>query len=61
MGLKNKKEIEKNVVELEIVVTPDEFKDATDVAYKKIVKEVKVDGFRQGKAPKGMIEKKYGK
>ena len=61
MGLKNKKEIEKNVVELEIVVTADEFKDATDVAYRKIVKEVKVDGFRQGKAPKGMIEKKYGK
>ena len=61
MGLKNKKEIEKNVVELEIVVTADEFKDAIDVAYRKIVKEVKVDGFRQGKAPKGMIEKKYGK
>lgn len=61
MGLKNKKDIEKNVVELEIEVTADEFKDATEVAYRKIVKEVKVDGFRQGKAPKGMIEKKYGK
>lgn len=61
MSLKNKKEIEKNVVELEIQVEADEFKDATDVAYKKMVKDIRVDGFRQGKAPKGIIEKKYGK
>ena len=61
MALKNKKEIEKNVVELEIEVTADEFKDATEVAYRKIVKDIKIDGFRQGKAPKGIIEKQYGK
>ena len=26
-----------------------------------MVKDIRVDGFRQGKAPKGIIEKKYGK
>ena len=38
-----------------------EWSNALDKAFNKINKKVKIDGFRQGKAPRNVYEKKYGK
>jgi len=35
--------------------------DAQEKAFQKVNKDVKIDGFRQGKAPRNIYEKKYGK
>ncbi|MBQ6840951.1 MAG: trigger factor [Bacilli bacterium] len=51
--------MKKNVQEFEIKLDK-EWKDALDKAYKKKVKEVKVDGFRKGTCPKEMFIKKFG-
>ena len=36
------------------------WKEALDKSFEKNVKEVKVDGFRKGKCPRNIFEKKYG-
>ncbi|GHO68987.1 trigger factor [Ktedonobacter sp. SOSP1-52] len=46
---------------LEVDVTWDEMEKASDKAYKKIVKQVDIQGFRRGKAPRSMIERRLGK
>lgn len=47
--------------EIIIKVEGQEWLDAQDKAFKKVVKTAKIDGFRQGKAPKEVFIKKYGK
>ena len=37
-----------------------EWEEAKERAFNKIVKKVKVDGFREGKVPRNVFEKKYG-
>lgn len=51
---------ETNKHELEIFVEAGDFNDACNTAYKKNVKRISVPGFRAGKAPRKMIEKRYG-
>lgn len=41
-------------------VNGEEWTEAKDRAFAKIVKKVKVDGFREGKVPRNIFEKKYG-
>lgn len=41
-------------------VSGEEWKEAMDKAFTKISKKVKVDGFRQGKVPRNVYEKKFG-
>ena len=41
-------------------VIGEEWKEAKDKAFNKLVKKVKVDGFREGKVPRNVFEKKYG-
>ena len=41
-------------------VSGEEWKEAKDRAFNKIVKKVKIDGFREGKVPRNIFEKKYG-
>lgn len=41
-------------------VNGEEWKEAKDKAFNKLIKKVKVDGFRQGKVPRNVFEKKYG-
>jgi len=41
-------------------VSGNEWNEAKDKAFAKLVKKVKVDGFREGKVPRNVFEKKYG-
>ena len=50
----------KNVREITIKIEGKEWQDALDKAFDKANKKVKIDGFRQGKAPKEVFIKKYG-
>ena len=61
MNLKNVQEIEKNKIELTIVIDRAAFEAAVADVFKKNVKKITVPGFRKGKATRGIIEKFYGK
>ena len=50
----------KNVHEIEIKLEGEVWSKCLDNAFKKQVKEVKIDGFRQGSAPKDVYLKKFG-
>jgi len=48
-------------VKVTIEVSEDQIEDAIDDAFKKIAQEVKMPGFRKGKAPRKVLEAKFGK
>ncbi len=52
---------EKNIVSIEFTVSREAFDKAIDKAYLKLRNSITIQGFRKGKAPKHMIEMKYGK
>lgn len=60
MALVKNEHTETNKYELEIFVGAKEFDDACNRAYKKNAKRISVPGFRAGKAPRKIIEKRYG-
>lgn len=51
----------KNIHEVKVEFTGAEWEKKLDETFKKVVKTVKIDGFRPGKAPRDVFEKKYGK
>ena len=51
----------KNIHEIEAKIEGKEWKEAVDKAFEEEVKTAKVDGFRKGKVPRAVYEKKYGK
>ncbi|HIS38895.1 MAG TPA: trigger factor [Candidatus Onthousia faecavium] len=51
----------KNYHNVEIKIEGKEWEDALDKAFKEKVKKVNVDGFRKGKCPRNIYEKKFGK
>ncbi|MFB5191079.1 trigger factor [Alicyclobacillus fastidiosus] len=51
---------EANVGVLEVEVTSERFKTALDDAFKKVVKDVNVPGFRKGKVPRKIFEQRFG-
>lgn len=51
---------EHNVTELVIELPVEEVAKAYDKAFKKLVQQVNIPGFRKGKAPRKMIEKRVG-
>lgn len=53
-------EKENNNVKFTITFDANEFAAATDKAYKSVRKNITIDGFRKGKAPRKMIENMYG-
>lgn len=57
----NVEKLENNVVSFEFSVSPEQFEEAVQKAYKKNVKKINLPGFRKGKAPRILIEKAYGK
>ena len=55
------KNLEDNKVKVTIEVPEGDIEIAIDAAFKKLAKEVKLPGFRQGKAPRKVLEAKFGK
>ena len=53
--------LEGNYTEIIVDVTPVEFTTYIEKAYQKIANDVAVDGFRKGKVPQAVFEKKHGK
>jgi len=47
-------------VKLHITVPADEFEKAIDAAFKKLAREVRIPGFRPGKAPRRLLENRLG-
>lgn len=52
--------LEGNKVKLSVEVDEAEFEKAVDAAFRRLAREVKVDGFRPGKAPRRVLEAKLG-
>lgn len=52
--------LEGNKVKLSVEVDAGEFESAVDAAFKKIAKEVRLPGFRPGKAPRKVLEARIG-
>ena len=48
-------------VRLSIAADVAEHEEAVEKAYRKIVRDIQVPGFRKGKAPRSMIERMYGR
>ena len=51
---------EKNEVKFKMEFTAEEFEDAIVKVYQKQKDNFQIDGFRKGKAPRSLIEKRYG-
>lgn len=60
MIVKSCEKLEKSQVELTVDVGAEEFQAAVEKAYRKMRKQLKVPGFRPGKAPRKIIEGMYG-
>ena len=60
MKLVKKEATEKNTVKLTISIDKEVFSEGINKAYKKLVKNINIPGFRKGKAPRAIIEKYYG-
>lgn len=54
------KKLPKSQVELQISVPAAEFEKFIDAAAEELSKDVKIDGFRPGKAPRSVVEQKVG-
>ena len=52
--------LEDNKVRLSVTVPSDEFEKAIDAAFRKLAQEVKIPGFRPGKAPRALLEARFG-
>ena len=61
MALKNTNKVETNLYEIEFDVDKATFNAAIEKVYRKEVKNITIPGFRKGKAPRSIIEKRYGK
>ena len=59
--IKTEKKGNKNKHEVTVKIDGDAWKNAIDKVFAKKQKTVKVDGFRQGKVPRNIYEKKFGK
>ena len=53
--------LEKNMAKLTIEVAAEELEKAIETAYQKKKNKISIPGFRNGKAPRKMIEQMYGK
>jgi len=52
--------LEGNKVKLHVTVPADEFERAIDSAFRKLAHEVRIPGFRPGKAPRRLLEARFG-
>ncbi len=56
-----KEVLEKNCLKLSIEIEPDEVEQALNQAYRQVVKDLKMPGFRKGKIPRKILEARLGK
>ena len=56
----NTERINKKQVEITIEVDEKQVDEGLNYAYKKIVKQVNIPGFRKGKVPRKIIEQRFG-
>lgn len=59
--VEKKESVKTNIHEIEIKIDGDDWKKAIDKAFKQAQKTVKIDGFRPGKVPREIFEKRFGK
>lgn len=52
--------LEGNMVRLHVAVPADEFEKAIDGAFRKLAQDVRIPGFRPGKAPRRLLEARFG-
>ena len=52
--------LDDNKVRLTVAVPASEFEKAIDAAFRKLAREVKIPGFRPGKAPRQLLEARLG-
>ena len=55
------KKLPKSQIEIEFELTEEEFKEHTEHALEHLKGHVKIDGFREGKAPNKLVEEKISK
>jgi trigger factor len=55
------KKLPKSKIEFELVISWDDWKKYLDLAAKEASEEIKISGFRPGKAPRNLVEQKIGK
>ena len=55
-----KKSTKKNIMELEVTLTAEEWKLEVEGAYNRTKGKYNIEGFRKGKAPRKVIENMYG-
>ena len=60
MSVKSCEKLEKSMVELTVEVSAADFEAAIEKAYRKQRGQIRMPGFRPGKAPRKMIERTYG-
>ena len=60
MSVKSCDKLEKSMVELTVEVSAEDFEAAIEKAYRKQRGQIRMPGFRPGKAPRKMIERAYG-
>ena len=60
MKVKSFEKPEKQAAELTVSISPEEFENALNEAYKKNKGQINVSGVRKGHAPRKMIENMYG-
>src|SRR4051794_17158018 len=52
--------LEGNKVKLHITISEQEFEPAVNAAFRKLAREVRIPGFRPGKAPRKLLEARFG-
>ena len=52
--------LEKNMAKLTVEVPAEQFDEALKTSYKKNRNRFNIPGFRKGKAPQAVVEKRYG-
>lgn len=52
--------VDTNIVSIDVEVDAEQVAEALDQAFKKVVKQVNVPGFRKGKVPRSLFESRFG-